>query len=645
MRIFTAPRALVEVTTGVCYVTTLDFAVLQSFVTVSSPAGISCVPTPDAPQIRRELDRILTSPEFRSAGRRSRLLQYLVEKAIAGEQITEYAIGLDVFDKPAEYDPRIDPVVRVEMGRVRSRLADYYAAAGRTSPLRIEIPKRSHVPIFLAAPQGTAPEPAPRPPRARSRMIAGASLAVIALALVAFLIARQWISSRNHLNSVVVLPFQNLTGDPQKEYLADGITEQLTDSLAHVPDLRVVARTSAFQFKGKGMDVRQIGQRLDADAVVEGSLRSMNGRLLLTVQVNRSGDGYHIVSQTFEGAPQDLEKLESDSVSPVLAALRPGALPAKRKTVDPEAYDLFLKARARRAEGTEDAFDQAVIYLNQAIRRDPTYADAYAALAGAYAAAAVNFAAQPLDYAEKARAAAAAALQLDPRSAPAYAAQGLMDGTVFLEWRRGERELRKAIALMPQNPAAHNRLSTVLLAQGRFQEAVAEARIAAKLDPLSAGGVAVGLAYYMARQYDSALIEFTKARDLHPEVIAVHLFIGMAWEAKDQFEKAMAEYQLCLSKMPETKTNLAHLLAVMGKRSEARRLLAEMDHAAPGQAFNAFDIACVYAALGDRRRAFEWLERAYNDRAVWALKVHPMLDPLRNDPRYAQLLKTSGLAD
>jgi TolB-like protein/tetratricopeptide (TPR) repeat protein len=458
------------------------------------------------------------------------------------------------------------------------------------------------------------------------------------------LIGRYRIANHNHLNSVVILPFQNMTGDPQKEYLADGITEQLTDSLAHIPDLRVVARTSAFQFKGKAIDVREIGQRLNADAVVEGSLRSINGRLLLTVQVNRSRDGYHIVSQTFEGAPQELERLESDSVSPVRAAVRPGARAANRKTVDPEAYDLFLKARARRAEGTRDAFEQALIYLNQAIRRDPTYADAYAALAGAYAAAAVDFAAQPLDYAEKAKATAGTALRLDPRSAQAYAAQGLVDSAVFLDWKGGEQELRRAIQFMPQNASAHNWLDVVLLAQGRFAEARAEARTAANLDPLSPVGVSVGLTYYMARQYDQALSEFIRARYLHPEVVAIHLFVGTAWEAKGQFEKAMAEYQLCLPKMPETKTNLAHLLAVMGKRSEARRMLAEIEQAGPGQVFNAFDIACVYAALADREHAFQWLERAVDDRAVWALKVNPMLDPLRNDPRFAQLLKRAGLA-
>jgi tetratricopeptide (TPR) repeat protein len=154
----------------------------------------------------------------------------------------------------------------------------------------------------------------------------------------------------------------------------------------------------------------------------------------------------------------------------------------------------------------------------------------------------------------------------------------------------------------------------------------------------------LGLAYYMARDYDRALGEFVNASELHPEVVVPHLFVGMAWEAKGEFKKAMAEYQICLPQMPETKANIAHLLAMMGKAADARKMLAEIEHSGPEKVFNAFDIACVYAALQDRDRAFEWLERAYNDRAIWALKVHPMLDPLRGDPRFNQLLKKAGLA-
>ncbi len=482
-------------------------------------------------------------------------------------------------------------------------------------------------------------------PARRTHALGFLAAALIVLACAAYGVYR-WTRPPAGLRSIVVLPFENLTGDPQKEYLADGITEQLTDSLAHISDLRVVARTSAFQFKRKPVDIRRIGQQVDADAVVEGSLRNMNGRFQLTVQVNRSRDGYHIVSQTFDGSAQELERLEADLVPPVLAAVRPRTTVAKHKPVDPEAYDLFLKARARRADPSRASFDQSITYLNEAIQRDPTYADAYAALAGVYAAAAGNLATQPLAYAEKAKAAATAALRLDPLSAQAYAAEGLVDSMVFLDWKRGEEELREAIRLMPQNAASHNRLGTVLLAQGHFEAAIAEQRTAANLDPLVPGGVSVGLAYYMARQYDQALRQFIKVRDLHPDLLIVHPFIGSVWEAKGDYKKAMAEYQLALPKAPESvKPYIAHLLAVMGKQSEARKILAEMQNAGPGERPpSAFDLAAIYGALGDRDKAFQYLEQAYDDRIVWFLKVHPVLDPLRSDPRFAQLLKKAGLA-
>ncbi len=167
---------------------------------------------------------------------------------------------------------------------------------------------------------------------------------------------------------MVVLPFENLTGDPNNEYLAGGVTEQLTDSLAQIPSLRVVARTSAFQFKGKAVDVREIGRHVDAGAVIEGSVRSLNGGLRLTVQVNRAADGYHILSRTFDGRLADLGRLENDLAAPVVAALRPGLSLARQRTPDPQAYDLYLKARAVRALGTPA--DKSPTYLAD---KSPTY--------------------------------------------------------------------------------------------------------------------------------------------------------------------------------------------------------------------------------------------------------------------------------
>jgi len=611
---------------------------------VSGPAGISRESPPDAEAVRRQLERILASAGFGAAERRGRLLRYLVEKALAGEPVKEYGIGVDVFDKSVNYDPRVDPSVRVEIGRLRAKLNEYYSLAAR-APIRIEIPKGSYVPVFetYAAGQEVEPKPAealPAAHRTSKALVAGAAV-VLAITVV---LAARFLPRQRELKSVVVLPFANLTGDPHNNYLADGVTEQLTDALAQVSTLRVVARTSAFQFKDQNIDIREIGRKVSADAIIEGSLASVDGNLRLTVQVNRSRDGYHIFSRVFEGGPHDLGRLENEMTAPVLASVRPQAAIAKHTEPDPEAYDLFLKARAYRGDGSREASDHAVAALHQAIERDPKFAAAYAALAGVYASDAINLAPDPIEYANQAKAAAAKALELDPRSSAAYSALGFVDAMVLLDWKGGERELRKSIELAPQNAAAHNRLGTVLNVQGRFPEAIAELREAADLDPLvAAPRVTLGLAYFMSRNYDEALRLFTETRDLHPEATIVHAFIGLAWEGKAQLDRALQEYKIVEAKSPPAaRAFLAHLFAATGKRSEALALLKEMEHPA-GDVPNAFDIAAVYTALGDKDSAFQWLDRAYDRRIIWFLKVHPFLDALHPDPRFVVLLHKTAL--
>jgi TolB-like protein len=385
--------------------------------------------SPEAPRdagIRVCLDHVLASPEFTASRRRSQLLRYVVEQTLAGraEHISEYGIGLDVFRKPESFDPRMEGIVRVEMSRLRRALADYYQKTGSADPWRIEFPTRGYIPAIVGYPAlqaGTLAAQvavvgedggAPAQPNSRLRwwpIWSAAIIATIALGALALRNASPWPAP---IRSVVVLPLENLTGDSRNEYLSDGITEQLTDSLAHIPSFRVVARTSAFQFKGKGVDIRDVGRQLNVDAVVEGSLRKVNDRFRLTVQVNRTVDGYHILSQTFDGGMADLFRLENEMTLPVVAALRPGTSFANRQEPDPEAHNLYLQARSYRGQATLESFQQAISYLDRAIERDPKYAAAYAALAGVYASGAANLATEPLQFVPQTRAAAARAIEL-----------------------------------------------------------------------------------------------------------------------------------------------------------------------------------------------------------------------------------------
>ncbi|HLW75864.1 MAG TPA: tetratricopeptide repeat protein [Bryobacteraceae bacterium] len=592
-----------------------------------------------ARDLRAYFERVFDHPTFAVSTRRGRLLRYLIEQELAGkgDQITEYAIGLDVLGKPASFDTRIDSSVRAEMSRLRRVLADYYDGAGRADPWRIEFPNRGYAPAFKAGMAG----------RARwSKRWMMAGVAALAMAGAGVLLWRfePW---RPSYRSVVVLPFENLTGDAGNDYLADGVTEELTDSLARFADLRVVARTSAFQFKGKKIDIRQAGRQLNVDAAIEGSIRKMDGQVRLTVQVNRTRDGYHIMSRSFDGSILDLGRLEREMSQPVRAALRPGDPQPNGHVPNGEAKDWFLKAKALRGKGTDQAFLDAVTYLNRAIESDPSYADAYAALAGVYANAATNLTSEPLQYVPSVRAAAAKALELDPASARAYAAQGYLDGPTLLDWKRGEQELRKAIGLLPQEATQHNWLGLTLLMEGRFEEALKELRTAQDLDPLSGAAEAtVGFGLYCARRYDEAMKQFDLVLSLHPEIVSIHIYLGDIWEAKGQFDKAMAEYRIALPKMPDVNQAIAYLLAVSGKPDEARRILDQIEHPPAGAAPpDPFGVALIYGALGDRDRAFGWLDRAYQNHKIALLKVHPMLDPLRSDPRYPALLKKVGLDD
>lgn len=599
------------------------------------PAGSTTYDPAFEEQIRGCLNKVLASPGFGSK-RRAELLRYLVEETLAGRQdrISEYGIALDVLRRPDSFDPRADSSVRSEMSRLRHALAEYYPGEGAVDPLRFEFPGRGYVPAFVMAGSGEARTK--RPTVRRLVWAAVAAAAVAAVGLAAWKLAPHGPA----LRSVIVLPFVNLTGDPANEYLSDGLTEGLTDALAHIASLRVVARTSAFQFKGKNTDIREVGRRVQADVVIEGSLRKVGDGFRLTVQVNRASDGYHILSRTFDGAPREVARLERDMALPVIEVIRPGAAPPGGHLPKPEAYDLVLKVNALGGRIVdEQTFRKVLGYLNEAIEDDPQYADAYGLLAEAFVVGATNETVDPLYAFPRVKAAAAKALELDPQSAGAYDAEGYADAMIQMDWKHGEEELRTAARLMPQNAAIHDHLGHILMMQGKFEPALRELRMSQDLNPLiPAGGL--GYCYFFARRYDEALAEWLKISQLHPDLVLMHEFIGMAWEAKGEYGKARAEYDYLAKYPADQEPRMAHLLAVSGKTDEARSRVAKLD--VPDYP-DPMDLAAIYAALGDREKAFFRLEQLVSSRHGWMLKVHPFLDPLRGDPRYTELLKKAGL--
>jgi len=593
-----------------------------------------------AAELRVALERVLASRGFASK-RRGELLRYLVERTLAGaaDSLTEYSIALDVFRKPESFDPRKESTIRAEMSRVRKALAEYYEKGGADDTWRFEFPAGGYAPAFVRVNRA---EPRPDLHRASSRWRQWGRIAAAVLVCASGLAFWRFERAQPGVRSVIVLPFVNLTGDSGNDYLADGFTDDLTDALARVASFRVVARTSAFEFKGKATDIREIGRRVEVEAAVEGSLRTMEGRLLVTVQVNRTTDGSHIFSRVFESGPREESRIEQDMVPPVLAALRPGYSFSGIRTPGPEAFDLVLRARALRGYGLPDRFDRAVGLLNQAIENDPQYGGAYAELASAYAGAATNGFVDPAGAAAEVDAAANRAIQLDPISALAYASEGYVHAMVLGDWKRGEKELRDALRLMPEDAAMHQRLGLVLLVQGRFADALSEVRRAAELDPLvPATGTSIGMVYFMQRKYDRALDAWRNLAALHPDAVALHALLGMALEAERNYSEAGKEYSTFAAQDPvSSDLRMMHLMAVSGRPAQARQLAERLGKTKAG---DGLDFAATYGALGEFDKAFEWLSRACEKHSCWMLKVHPFLDPLRGDRRYAGFLKRAGL--
>ena len=367
----------------------------------------------EATKIRAYLDELLARPAFTASQRKTQLLRYLVERTLAGEggQINEYGLGLDVFEKPASFDPRTDSAIRSEVSRLRQKLKEHYSNGGKSDRIVIDFPQRSYVPTFrfaspVAAVQG-------KKDRGTWRWAVAAGMAVIVGAFAGW---RATHAVQQPIRSFVVLPFGNLSPSPQDQYLADGLTEELTNQLAQSPDLRVVARTSAFQFKGKALDVREIGRRLNVDAVLEGSFERQGERIRITAQLNLASNGYHLWSRAFEARSQDMMTVQDEMARSIASAVRgvgrevapPQSLHAS--TNSPAAHDLYLQANYELSRHTPDSYRKGRALLDSALEQDPSYVNAYLGIARAEIALIHITAEAPREGLERAKAALEKAL-------------------------------------------------------------------------------------------------------------------------------------------------------------------------------------------------------------------------------------------
>jgi TolB-like protein/Flp pilus assembly protein TadD len=440
------------------------------------------------------------------------------------------------------------------------------------------------------------------------------------------------------------------------EYLCDGVAEEIINALSKVEGLRVVARTSAFSFKGKNEDVRAIARRLNVDALLEGSVRKSDNQLRVTVQLVSGADGYHLWSERYDREMKDVFAIQDDITLAVVNKLKLTLLGSekaalvKRHTEDVEAYSLYLKGRYFWNKRTEAGFFKSLEYFRQAIEKDPGYALAWAGIADSYDLLGWYGHLSPREAFTRARSAAEKARDLDDTLGEAHASLGWISANYDWDWVSAERAYKRALELNPMYATAHQWYSEFLTYMGRHDESIAEGRKALELDPLSLIiNNDLGQVYFFARRYDEAIAQLRRTLEMDPGFAVPHFFLALALAQMSHYEDAVAEATKAMKLAGEDDTlvlsQLGIIHALSGERDKAERVLAKLEGLADAKYVSPFLLSLVHTGLGDLDKAFARLEEARRDRDHWVetLKVHPALDGLRGDGRYKKLLALTGL--
>ncbi len=455
--------------------------------------------------------------------------------------------------------------------------------------------------------------------------------------------------------SVAVLPFLNLSPEPDSEYFSDGLTEELIHALSRLPGLQVVSRTSAFEFKGKAQSVRKIGEQLKVSSVVEGSVRKLGERVRVSTQLVNVNDGYCLWTQRFDCKMTDIFAVQEEMAKSIADLLRvelgskAGTGLVKRYTDNFEAYDQYLRGRFQWNKRGCEGFQKALEYFNRALTLDPNYAPAYSGIADYHVAVASWGLEPPTEAWPKAKQAAAQALAADDTLAEAHASMGMIRMWFDWDWKEAEREYLRAIELKPGQALPHVQYNLLLVQSSRLVEAEEQIRAALAVDPLSVpNNMYLAGVFHYRREYDRSLEQCLRALELDPNDVEAHVVMGLNYEQKRMYPEAIAE----LEKARELSGNnplilgpLGSCYAGAGDKMQARKLLDELNAAAQQAYVAPITSVMLYLGLGEIDAAFDWLEKAAEarDPLLYYLKVGPIYDPIRDDPRYEILLNRIGL--
>ena len=640
--------------------------------------------------VRHHLDELTTSRAFAGSKRAQEFLRLIVEHALAGEldSLRERMIGAEMFNRPVDYDTANDSVVRVKATEVRKKLAQFYLEREEPADVRIELPAGCYVPRFsfetlepatplglgqagaaaaaLSAARGwkrpaerldEGAESAPGPGRAKRQglpwMAVGAALALVVMALAAYGFFKAWRGTsyaQPAIRSVAILPLENASGDRQQDYFAAGMTQELIAELGQVSGLHVISKNSAMSYKGTTKGLPEIARELSVEGIVEGSVLRQGNQVRLSVRLVDTRSGRAIWNRTYVRGFKDIPALQGQVAQAIADAASIPVTPqaqaqlARARQVSAEAEDLYLHGMLLLNEGDREG---AAGLFRQSIEEDPDLAQAHAALANCYGWMGESGA---LAYEEaflNQNREAAQAVALDDSLSEAHAELAYAAMNLSWDWSTAAKEFRRALALNPSSASVYESYAGYLERTGDATDAIAEAEKGRELDPVSSRALNdVGYAYYFSRRYDQAfsLLKRAQAEDenLHSDIF----LLGNLYAEKGLYEKSIAAY-LKLGDHPHALGHLGNAYARAGQKDAARKVISQLEKHVLRDGEGRYEIALVYAALGAKNEAFNWLNIAYRtrDKGLTYIRIDPCLDPLRSDPRFGALEQRVGLAN
>ncbi len=570
-------------------------------------------------EIRAQLERIVASRGFAGSERLCRFIRWTVEQTLAGnsEPLKQYVIAREVFDRKADFDPRIDSIVRTEAQRLRRRLAEFYQTDGAEDPVVISFAPGSYVPAFSRRAGGSAVE-----------------------------------SATPDRRLVAVLPFVNLSGEPEQDYLYQGITEAIIDRLAGLPGLRVTARTSAFRFPEAEPDLTTVARELGVGTVVHGSVRIAEEQVRISARIADMHTHAWVWGRTFDCDLAGLFAVEdqiSEAVAGFLRVQLSQGWRTRGKPPSVEVYNLYLLGRHAWNNITAEGCRDAAEYFTRAISLDPEFAKAYAGLADAYNWLMFFERRRPMELMAMSRRMAQRAIQLDEGCAEAYVALGSLTGILDWQWEEGERLTRLGIGLRPSSLSAHVQAVFTEIQRGHLEAARELVQRALELDPLSVRvHRSLTNLHYFAREYESALVSVERALELGPDIPGTRYYLGAILLQMGRHDDAVAamEADVGASFRGQILGTLVLANAAAGRMPAAKDAFERLTEAARHEYISPVSFVYAWLGLGDQERALAALNDAVEIRSagLMSLLVDPRFDPLRGHEEFQQVLRRMNLA-